>query len=159
VGWILRLVKTGAEGEDPGTDLMEIRRPNGLGDIADRGLTLSDAKVLLASVQREIATAQATDHGVRRRDCPRCDGVCRVKDYRDRAVATLFGQITMKLPRFRRRIWNGKAKNAPKSIVRIRAVMRHFRGEPGSRKSMAPSRKLWHHLESCGPPCRHWMVI
>ena len=41
------------------------------------------------------------------------------------------------------RIWNGKAKDAQKSIVRIRAVMHHFRGEPDNRKSTAPSRKLW----------------
>jgi hypothetical protein len=101
VAWILRLVKTGAEGEAPGTDLMEIRRPDGLGDIADLGLTLPEAKLLLANVQREIAAAQARDHVVRRPDCPRCDGVCHVKDYRDHAVATLFGQVAMKLPRFR----------------------------------------------------------
>ena len=41
------------------------------------------------------------------------------------------------------RIWNGKAKHAGKSIDRIRAVMHHFRGERDSRKSIAPSRKLW----------------
>ena len=29
------------------------------------------------------------------------DGACRVKDYRDHAVATLFGQVTVRLPRFR----------------------------------------------------------
>jgi hypothetical protein len=101
VAWILRLVRTGAEGEGPGTDLMEIARPGGLGDIANLGLTLSEAKHLLASVQREIATAQARDHVVMRPDCPRCGDICRVKDYRDHAVATLFGQVTMKLPRFR----------------------------------------------------------
>ena len=101
MAWILRLVKTGVEGEALGTDLMEIRRPDGLGDIADLGLTLSEAKLLLANVQREIAAAQARDHVVRRPDCPRCDGVCHVKDYRDHAVATLFGQVAMKLPRFR----------------------------------------------------------
>jgi hypothetical protein len=101
VAWILRLVKTGAEGEGPGTDLMEIARPDGLGDIANLGLTLSEAKLLLANVQREIVATQARDHVVRRPDCPRCDGVCRVKDYRDHAVATLFGRVTMKLPRFR----------------------------------------------------------
>ena len=56
---------------------------------------------MLANVQREIATAQARDHVVRRPDCSRCDGVCRMKDYRDHAVATLFGQVTIKLPRFR----------------------------------------------------------
>ena len=95
------MVQTGAEGEDPDTDLVEISRPDGLGDIAELGLTLSEAKQLLAHVQREIAVAQARDHVVRRPDCPRCDGVCHVKDYRDHAVATLFGQVTMKLPRFR----------------------------------------------------------
>jgi hypothetical protein len=93
-------VKTGTEGEDPGTDLMEISRPDGLGDIADLGLTLAEAKLLLASVQREIAAAQARAHVLRRPDCSRRDGVCRVKDYRHHAVATLFGQVTMKLPRF-----------------------------------------------------------
>ena len=80
MAWILRLVQTGAEGEDPATDLMEINRPDGLGDIAALGLTLSEAKQLLANVQREIAAAQARDHTVRRPECPRCDVVCGVKD-------------------------------------------------------------------------------
>jgi hypothetical protein len=95
------LVKTGVDREAQGTDLMEIRRPDGLGDIANLGLTLSEAKLVLPNVQREIATAQARDHVVRQPDCPGCDGVCRMKDYRDHAVATLFGQVTIKLPRFR----------------------------------------------------------
>jgi hypothetical protein len=56
-------------------DLVEIRRPDGLGDIADLGLTRSEAKLLLTNVQREIAAAQARDQVVRRPDCPRCDGV------------------------------------------------------------------------------------
>ena len=86
---------------------MEISRPDGLGDIANLGLTLSEAKQLLANVQCEIGAAQARDHVVRRPDCPRCDGVCHVKDYRDHAVATLFGQVTMKLPRFRCARWVG----------------------------------------------------
>jgi hypothetical protein len=34
VAWILRLVKTGAEGEDHGTDLMEISRPDVLASLA-----------------------------------------------------------------------------------------------------------------------------
>jgi len=101
VAWILRLVKTGAEVEDPGTDLMEISRLDGLGDIANLGLTLSEAKQLLTNVQREIAAAQARDRVVRRPECPRCDAVCHVKDYRDHSVATLFGRVTKKLARFR----------------------------------------------------------
>jgi hypothetical protein len=101
VAWILRLVKTGAEVEDPGTDLMEISRPDGLGDIANLGLTLSEGKQLLANVQREIVAAQVRGHVVTRPDCPRCDGVCHVKDYREHSLATLFGRVTMKLPRLR----------------------------------------------------------
>jgi len=101
VAWILRLVKIGVEGEGPCTDVMEINRPGDLVDIANLGLTLSEAKRLLAGVQREIVAAQAREHAVRRPDCSRCGSVCRVKDYRDHAMATLFGQVTMRLPRFR----------------------------------------------------------
>ena len=51
--------------------------------------------------------------------------------------------VVAEVERLHWRIWNGKAKNARKSIDRIRAVMSHFRGEAGGRKSIAPSRKLW----------------
>ena len=46
------------------------------------------------------------------------------------------------------RIWDRKAKNAEKSIDRIRTVMHHFQCEPGSRKSIVPSRKLWTALQA-----------
>ncbi len=48
VAWVLRLVEIGAEGEGPCTDVMEIHRPGDLGDIASLGLTLAEAKRLLA---------------------------------------------------------------------------------------------------------------
>jgi len=44
---MLRLVRIGAEGEWPCTDVLEIRRPDGLVDIANLGLTLAEAKPLL----------------------------------------------------------------------------------------------------------------
>ncbi len=50
VAWMLRLVKIGVEGEGPCTDILEIRRPDDLIDIANLGLTLSEAKRLLAGV-------------------------------------------------------------------------------------------------------------
>ncbi len=107
MAWMLRLVKIGAEGEGPCTDVMEIRRSDDLFDVANLGLTLAEAKRLLAGVQQVIVAAQARDHAVRRPECPRCDEVCRVKDYRDHAVATLFGQVTMRLPRFRCAVCGG----------------------------------------------------
>ena len=100
MAWIVKVVKTGAEGDGPCVDVMEIDRPDDLRDVADLGLTLAEAKRLLASVQQEIVTAQARDHAARRPACPRCGDVCRVKDYRDRGVATLFGLVTVRLPRF-----------------------------------------------------------
>ena len=82
VAWVLRLVEIGAEGEGPCADVVEISRPDGLVDIANLGLTLAEAKLVLASVQREIVAAQARDHAVRRLRCRCCKGVCRVKGLR-----------------------------------------------------------------------------
>ena len=96
--WILRLVAAGGEG--PCVNIMKISKPDELGDIANLGLTLTEAKQLLARVQHEISIAQAREHAVRRPVCPCGDGVCRVKDYRDHAVATLFGQVILRLRRF-----------------------------------------------------------
>src|ERR1700759_4700904 len=98
---IVRLVNTGADGEKQSIDVATITRPDDLVEIANLGLTLAEGKLLLAGLQQQIAAAQARDHAVRRPNCRSCGEVCRVKDYRDHAVATLFGQVTVRLPRFR----------------------------------------------------------
>ena len=61
---MLRLVKIGDEGEGPCMDVMEIDRPDDLRDIADLGLTLAEAKRLLARVQQVIVAAQARGQAV-----------------------------------------------------------------------------------------------
>jgi hypothetical protein len=61
-------------------DIMEISKPDHLGDIANLGLTLTEAIPLLARVQRGLSTARAREHAVRRPVCPCRDGVCRVKE-------------------------------------------------------------------------------
>jgi hypothetical protein len=101
VAWIVRLVKIGAAGEGQATDVIQIDRPDDLGDIADLGLTLAEAKLLLAGLQQEIVTAQARNHAVWRPACRRCGEACHVKDYRERGVATLFGRVTVRFPCFR----------------------------------------------------------
>ena len=53
--WILKLAAAGDGG--PCVDIMEISKPDGLGDIANLGLTLTEAKQLLARVQRRFAPA------------------------------------------------------------------------------------------------------
>src|ERR1051325_11273388 len=73
VAWILRVVEIGADGEGRCADVVKVSRPDGLVDIADLGLTLAEAKLVLAGVQREVVAAQGTDHAVRRPGCPRCE--------------------------------------------------------------------------------------
>jgi hypothetical protein len=46
------------------------------------------------------------------------------------------------------RIWNGKAKNAQRSIKRIRKVMHVFKGEHSQGARGVASRKLWHALHA-----------
>ena len=119
VRWILKLAVAGDEGAC--VDIMEISKPDDLNDIANLGLTLTEAKQLLARVQREISTAQARAHAVGRPVSPCGDGVCRVKDYRDHAVATLFGQVTLRVPRFR----CGACGLIEKGTIGRRIVARH----------------------------------
>src|SRR3954470_22942809 len=76
VAWVLRLVEIGAEGEERCADVVEISRPDGLVDIADLGLTLAEAKLVLAGIQREIIAAQARVHAVRRPECRSCGTTC-----------------------------------------------------------------------------------
>ena len=50
--WVLRLITGGDDAHCLSTDLIEICRPEGLGDIANLGLTVGfEAKQLLARVQ------------------------------------------------------------------------------------------------------------
>jgi hypothetical protein len=79
---------------------MEIGRPEGLRDIADLGLALPKAKQLLTSVQRAVVASQADRHGRLRPDCRSCSARCHVKDWRPHQVATLFGGVMVRLPRF-----------------------------------------------------------
>ena len=76
-------------------------RPEGFGDIAELGLTLPEAKQLLASVQRAVISARVVSHGLQRSCCSACSGKCHLKDWRGHHIATLFGAVTVPLPRLR----------------------------------------------------------
>jgi hypothetical protein len=99
VAWIVKLVSIGAAGDERSTEVMRIARPDDLTDLATLGLTLAEGKQLLAGVQQELV-AQARRHAARRLACRRCSTTCRVKDYRQHAIATLFGQVAVRLPRY-----------------------------------------------------------
>ena len=55
--------------------------------------------------------------------------------------------IVPEVERLHWRIWNGKAKNARRTLDRVRNVMHVFQGERGHRTMAVPSsRKLWRAL-------------
>src|SRR4051794_36924151 len=81
VAWVLRLVEIGAEGEGRCADVVEISRPDGLVDIADLGLTLAEAKLVLAGVPRGMVAAHGRDHLIRRPGGRPFVGVFRGKDF------------------------------------------------------------------------------
>lgn len=101
MGWVLRLVETEVDGASRSVDVMIIDRPGDLGNVAALGLTLAQGKQLVALVRREIVLAQTRDHSARRPNCRTCTIPCQVKDYRPHRIATLFGQVALRLPRFR----------------------------------------------------------
>src|SRR3954449_6454622 len=86
---------------DAQCELMELGRPGNLHDIADLGLTLPEAKQLLACVQQAVVAVQARDQATLRPDCASCGERFRIKDWRSRRVGTLFGEVVVRLPRFR----------------------------------------------------------
>src|SRR3954454_7136709 len=101
MGLVLQLVETRADGGTRSVELMELGRPGNLRDIADLGLTLPEAKQLLTCVQQALVAVQARDHATLRPDCASCGERFRIKDWRSRRVATLFGEVVVRLPRFR----------------------------------------------------------
>src|SRR4051794_35190187 len=63
-------------------------------------MTLSEAKHLLGQVQQQVVAEQATTHATFRANCGSCGGTCQVKDWQPHRIATLFGEVRLRLPRF-----------------------------------------------------------
>jgi hypothetical protein len=97
---MLRLVGLGIDGQSRSFDVMAINRPDGLGDIATLGMTLSEAKQLLGQVQQQVVAEQANTHAMFRPDCRSCGGTGHVKEWQPHRIATLFGEGRRRLPRF-----------------------------------------------------------
>ncbi len=101
MAWMLQLVETGADGQGRSINVLEISRPGTLRDIANLGLTLPEAKQLLTRAQQAVVAAQARDHAAHRPECSSCGRRCQVKDWRSHQIATPFGGVVVRLPRFR----------------------------------------------------------
>ena len=64
------------------------------------GLTLADGKRTLAGLQQNLVQAQAEEYCRQRRVCSHCRSQRPLKDVRARRLASLFGTVQVRAPRF-----------------------------------------------------------
>ena len=71
------------------------------GDLAPEtlGLTLAEAKELLANVQANMVKEQTTEYVEQQRRCPLCEKVRGKKDHHDMVFRSLFGKMEIPSPR------------------------------------------------------------
>ena len=67
---------------------------------ATLGLSLAEAKSVLAGLQRHLVQMQAEEHCQVRRRCPRCGVQRPLKDQWPRQLRSLFGTVEVRAPRF-----------------------------------------------------------
>jgi hypothetical protein len=65
------------------------------------GLTLEDAKAVLAQIQKTIVQDQVEEMSEACRPCPGCGHVRRIHDYRSRKLETMFGRLSVRAPRIK----------------------------------------------------------
>src|SRR4051794_29947523 len=88
-------------GEVEATELVTISRPAVAGTLAEVGLTLAEAKALLAGLQASMVRDQLAGYAAHHRLCPGCGVPRPLKDRRTRRLQTLFGTLEVEAPRFR----------------------------------------------------------
>ena len=99
--WTVRLEARTDEGEVKTTELATFGRPAMVGTLAEIGLTLAEAKALLAKLQSSMLCGQVAEYAARCRVCPECGVLRPLKDRRTRGLQTLFGTVEVEAPRFR----------------------------------------------------------
>jgi hypothetical protein len=82
-------------------DVTDVGPLGALGDIANLGLRLLEAKQIWARLQRAVVEVQAEDHEHRASGLLCSRSSCHVKGWRLHQLATLFGTVAVRLPRFR----------------------------------------------------------
>ena len=97
----IRLAAETADGPVVEHVIANIERPDGALPIDELGLSIEDAKAILAALQVAVVETQARDLARRRRPCPCCGAPRRLKDHRTIRVRTPFSKLAVPSPRYR----------------------------------------------------------
>lgn len=85
------------------------------------GLSMSEAKLILANVQQALVTAQVEAHLSAQDHCSNCGGALSHKDNHTIVLRTLFGKLRLSSPRFRtcpcQQNLGGKKSHSPLALV------------------------------------------
>jgi hypothetical protein len=95
---LLELTETGGDAQTH--EIILGNRATSVASPETVGLTLAEAKSVLAALQTQLVQAQADGYCDRRRTCAHCGSSRTIKDWRARQLTTLFGIIRVKAPRF-----------------------------------------------------------
>lgn len=68
--------------------------------LAGLGLTLAEAKDLLAGIQETMVQAQVAEHLSRQQVCPGCGKPTKLKGHHEITFRSVFGQMKLDSPRF-----------------------------------------------------------
>src|SRR3712207_5626732 len=99
--WTIRLEVKTCGGEVESLDLTTLTRPAGMTAAEQVGLSLAEAKALLAALQLNMVRRQLAEHVALGRVCRGCQTVQRIKDRRPRRLQTLFGTVEIEAPRLK----------------------------------------------------------
>jgi hypothetical protein len=98
--WIVRLECRDQNRVLHERDIARIERPTDMLRPDELGLSVLDAKTLLRSIQSNLVKDQVAIQAAARRVCPVCGRNRRIKDYRERLLRSLFGEILIRCPRY-----------------------------------------------------------
>ena len=160
--WTVRLEARTDQGEVETTELVTFSRPAIVNSLAEIGLSLAEAKALLAGLQASMLCGQVAEYAGRRRVCPECGVLQPLKGRRTRRLQTLFGTVEVEAPRFRVCRCRPPAPTAAVTFSPVRALLT-ARCTPELERAQAElgrgprSGRRPGYLKPCCPPRRRTM--
>jgi len=99
--WIVRLEAIDADGTTRGvSEPVTITRDLHRAESSDFGLKLSEGKAVLERLQAWFTQFQIDQIAKQDRSCADCETPRRMHDYQSRQIQTLFGKVTVRVPRY-----------------------------------------------------------
>src|ERR1035437_1579735 len=98
--WTIKLVVEVVPGSPVEHEVGMIERTEEISP-ATAGLTITEGKALLASLQKQIVAEQVQQHVASIKSCPQCGRAFRTKGYYQSTLRSVYGNVGMRIRRLR----------------------------------------------------------